>query len=349
MSKEFYIHYRETIPWTEASARFGTMTYDDVLIKQENDTTIESRSLVNTDVQFGPYVLKKPIVTAPMDTLSGEQMIRAMHRLGAIGSLPRGDLNKNLQLCEDFSTDGIPCLYSVGLKNGLNEARQYKERGAQMVLVDIAHGGMESVRKLAGEIKNILGLVIVAGNITTYEQAESYIHAGIDMARVGVGAGSVCTTRIKTGIGFPQLSAVFETTESGIYVIADGGIRKPADVAKALAAGAGVVMIGGMFSGTEETPGEIINGKKIFRGQASRSYMDDFGVELNGQRTDEGIRTEVPYVGAVEHIVDDIMGGVRSAMTYVGAEFLPEFQERSQFVRISPATQIENLPHILLR
>ncbi len=208
---------------------------------------------------------------------------------------------------------------------------------------------MHAVKILAGEIKNTLDMYIVAGNIVTYSQAQAYKEAGIDIARVGVGGGSACTTRLQAGVGFPQLSAVFETTETGIYVIADGGIKQPGDAAKALAAGAGIVMIGGMFAGTEETPGEVTGDKKHFRGQASRLYMDDFGVVVNGHRTAEGISTMVQLAGRVEHVVDNIMGGVKSSMSYVGAHNFKEFQQNAQFVRISDSTQLENQPHILNR
>lgn len=345
MSKEFYIHHKKSISWQDATEKFGAMTYDDVLIKQGSDTELLSRSEANTETHFGPYTLSVPIVTAPMDTISGERMIREMHRLGGIGSLPRGDLETNLALCETFAREDIPCLYTVGLKNGFEQAQQFKERGAQMLLVDIAHGGMYEVQRLAGEIKNKLDLWVVAGNITTYEQAALYQQYGIDIARVGVGGGSACTTRMKTGVGFPQLNALFETTETGIYVIADGGIKVPGDAAKALAV-AEMIMIGGMFAGAEETPGQVINGRKIFRGQASSSYMKDNQIVQNGSRTDEGITHEVRAKGPVFHVVEDIMGGLRSAMSYVGAHNLEEYREKAQFVHISPATQVENRPHI---
>ena len=350
MSREFYINHKNpSVDWTVVTEKFGLLTYDDVLILQENNTELESRIEADTTINFGPYTLLKPIITAPMDTISGDTMIRKMAELGGIGSLPRGDLNARLQLCETYSIEGIPCLYAIGLKDGFTEALQLKHRGAQMILIDVAHGGMSDVQRLAGEIKNKLELCVVAGNITTYEQAESYKKCGIDIARVGVGGGSACTTRIKTGVGFPQLSAIFETTETGIYVIADGGIKYPSDLSKAIAGGAVMGMIGGLFAGTEETPGEVIDGKKFFRGQASSSYMKDNQVVQNGHRTDEGIATSVPFKGAVEHIVNDLMGGLKSSMSYVGTRNIADFQKKAKFVFISSSTVTENKPHILDR
>ena len=185
----------------------------------------------------------------------------------------------------------------------------------------------------------------MAGNIVSYEQAKLYKRKGVDIARVGVGPGGACTTRLVTGVGFPQLSAVLETTSTGIAVVADGGIRKPGDVAKALAAGAAMVMIGSMFAGTEETPGEVINGMKELRGQASESYMKDLGLEVDGFRAAEGIRTEVVVKGSVKHIVNEITGGLRSAMSYVGAHDLIEFRKLAVFNVISSSTYSENQPH----
>src|SRR5262249_17638715 len=160
----------------------------------------------------------------------------------------------------------IACLYVVGLKNGLEDAKAYAKAGAKMLLIDVAHGGMQQVIDLAKKIKKATKLTLVAGNIVSYEQAKAYKGAGIDIARVGVGPGSVCITRMVAGTGFPQLSAVMETTSAGIPTIADGGIKYPGDFAKAIAAGAIVAMAGGILAGTEETPGEVIRGQKTYRG-----------------------------------------------------------------------------------
>ncbi len=149
------------------------------------------------------------------------------------------------------------------------------------------------------------------------------------------------------GTGFPQLSAIFETSESGIFVIADGGIRHPGDAAKALAAGAKMVMLGTMFAGTEETPGEVINGMKSFRGQASEEYMRDNGVEVDGFRAAEGVTTQVMAKGSVAHVIDEITGGIRSAMSYTGAKNLDEFRRKSVFAIISDSTKAENQPTAL--
>lgn len=350
MAKEFYVGFGEKIPWRDLPTFVRvSLTYDDVLLTPQS-SSIESRKQVNTEVQFGSYTLRYPIVTAPMDTITGEKMIREMARLGGIGTLPRGNLLDRLYLCEKFSKDDIPCLYAVGLKNGHEEASYLKERGAQMVLIDVAHGGLEKVKRTASEIKNRLGMIVVAGNIATYTQAKSYQEYGIDIARVGIGGGGLCTTRLIAGSGVPQLSAIFDTSETGIYVIADGGIRYPGDVAKAIAAGARMVMIGSMFAGTDESPGKIDSeGMKVTRGQASETYMYDYDVEVNEFRAGEGIETKVPAKGSVGKIFQKIAGGLRSGMSYSGVRTIDEFQQKALFNLVSSSVHRENQPHIIFQ
>lgn len=344
MSKTFYFALGHKETWPKLTAVHpASLTYDDVLLVPQN-SNIKSRAEVSTKVKFGPYELEKPIVAAPMDTVSGEAMIRKLAELGAIGTLPRGDLDKRLKLCEEFTNENIPCLYAVGLKHGFDEAVQLKEKGAKMILIDVAHGGMESIRKLAKEIKQKLNLYVVAGNIVSYEEAVEYKKDHVDIARVGVGPGGLCITRLVAGTGFSQLSAIFETTSANIPVIADGGIKGPGHFAKAIAAGAGMVMIGSLFAGTDEAPGEVVKGFKEARGQASAEYMKDNGVETGEFRTAEGIAIKVPVKGPVENVVNDLMGGLRSAMTYSGAETIEEFRKKAEFAIVSESGREESKP-----
>jgi IMP dehydrogenase len=344
VSKIFYNSLGKTLKWPRLiNASPSSLTYDDVLLVPQS-SNITSRENVTTKIKFGPYELTKPIISAPMDTISGEKMIRRLADLGAIGTLPRGDLSQRINLCKTFTTENIPCLYAIGLKNGFEEAKELKKAGAKMILVDVAHGGMFQVRQLAKEIKTKLKLTIVAGNIVTYTQAQEYVKDSVDIARVGVGPGGLCITRLVAGSGFPQLSAIFETTSAGIPVIADGGIKKPADFAKAIAAGASIVMIGSLFAGCDETPGEVVGGFKTARGQASKDYMKDAGVSTGEFRAAEGISIRVPTKGPAEHVINDLMGGLRSAMTYAGAENIKEFQKKAIFSIISGGTNDENKP-----
>lgn len=344
MSKVFYDSLGKTQIWPRLKyTNPSSLTYDDVLLTPQT-SDIKSREKVDTSVKFGPYILSKPIISAPMDTISGEKMIRKLAELGAMGTLPRGDLEERIKLCKSFSNENIPCLYAIGLKNGFSESSELKKSGAKIILIDVAHGGMRQVAELAKEIKTKLGLWVVAGNIVSYSQAKLYKKDSVDIARVGVGPGGLCITRLVAGTGFPQLSAVFETTSAGIPVIADGGIKKPADFAKALAAGANIVMIGSLFAGTDETPGDVIHGFKKARGQASTEYMKDAGVTSGEFRAAEGISINVSAKGPVQNVISDLMGGLRSAMTYAGAQNLKQFQKKAIFTLISGRTSEENKP-----
>lgn len=344
MSKTFYKALGKKGNWPNVTGiNPASLTYDDVLLLPQN-SKITSREHVETKVKLGPYYLTKPIISAPMDTISGEEMARELANLGAIGTIPRGEIEKRLEICEKFTKENVAAIYCVGLKNGFEEAKLLKDKGAKIILVDVANGGMEQVKELAKKIKHELNVFVLAGNIATYDEACEYKKNGIDVARVGIGPGGTCITRLVAGTGFPQLSAVFETTSSGIPVIADGGIKKPADFAKAIAAGASLIMVGSLFAGCDETPGEITDGKKNARGQASASYMKDNGVETGEFRTAEGVSLEVATKGPVKEAVNDLMGGLRSAMTYTGAQNLEDFQKKAIFCVISPAAREESKP-----
>lgn len=347
MSKRFYTALGAFETWPKLTqVRPSSITYADVTLLQQFSKVV-SRSELDISVKFGPFKLEVPIITAPMDTISGEKMIREMHKLGGLGTLPRDGIKKSAALCEKLSRDKVPCIYAVGLRDALEEARIFKEHGAQIILLDVANGGMERVMKTASAIKSKLGVMIVAGNVSNYALAMKYKAAGIDVVRVGVGPGGGCDTRQVAGTGFPQLSAVLEAAAAGVPVIADGGIREPGDVNKAIAAGAQTVMIGSLFAGCDETPGDVIKGKKYFRGQASEDYMRDHGLETDSNRAAEGVSTYVPLKGPVKKIVDKIKAGLKSAMSYTGATSIKDFQKKAQFVIVSPAAVKEGKPWIL--
>jgi IMP dehydrogenase len=347
MSKTFYKYLDKTENWPNITNVYpSSLTYDDVYLVPQT-SPIASRSVVDTSVKLGPYKLTKPIISAPMDTITGEKMIRELARLGAIGTLPRGNLEKRIDICNRLSTEEIPCIYAISLKQGLDEAKELKKNGAKMVVVDVAHGGSIQAQELAREIKKKLKLYVIVGNIVTFTEAQSYKKHNIDIAKVGVGPGGLCKTRVVAGTGFPQLSAIFETTESGLPIIADGGIKQAGDVAKAIAAGATTVMIGSLFAGTDETPGGYtMNGKKIARGQASIEYMRDNNIATNEFRAAEGISVEVDPKGPVSRTIEMLMGGLRSAMTYAGASNIKEFQEKAQFIMVTTSAQREGIPWI---
>ena len=251
MSKTFDKALGEKEKWPNITGASPTsITYGDVLLVPQAETQINSRRLPDTSVKLGPYKLTKPIIAAPMDTITGEKMVRLMHRLGGIAILPRGDLKQNIKLCKRFFKEKIACVYAVGLQNSLKEVRAYKKAGAKVILIDVAHGGMKRAIDRAVEIKQKLKMEVMASTIASYEQAVRYKNEGIKIARVGVGSGGLCITRLVAGVGMPQLAAIFETVESGLQIVADGGIRRPADLSKAIAAGADMVMVGSILAGT---------------------------------------------------------------------------------------------------
>ncbi|NCX93510.1 MAG: guanosine monophosphate reductase, partial [Gammaproteobacteria bacterium] len=195
---------------------------------------------------------------------------------------------------------------------------------------------------------------ILAGNVATYAGADFLASVGADIIKVGIGGGSVCTTRIKTGFGVPTLYSIKECARADRSIVADGGLRTPGDVVKALAFGADFVMLGGMFAGTEVTPGKIItkeNGEKVkaYRGMASSEAQEDFLGHMPEWKTAEGAAVEVPYREEAEAIVADIIGGLRSGLTYAGSANIRELQRKCDYVLITQAARIESLPHKALK
>jgi len=232
--------------------------------------------------------------------------------------------------------------------------------GADLVSIDRAHGHSEAVLKTLREVKKNFDIPVTAGNIVTAEGAEDLIKAGADALKVGVGPGSICTTRIVSGAGMPQLTAVFDVVKVAarhkIPVIADGGIKFSGDIAKALAAGANAVMIGSLFAGTDEAPGETIlyqgRNYKLYRGMGSLGAMLDGSADRYGQGKveaskliPEGIEGRVPAKGPLATSLHQLVGGLRSGMGYCGAENLKEFSEKAKFVRISNAGLKESHVH----
>jgi IMP dehydrogenase len=245
---------------------------------------------------------------------------------------------------------------------GYERSEQLMDAGADLIVVDTAHGHSSRVLEAVSRIKRLSNSVqVMAGNVATREGTKALVDAGADAIKVGIGPGSICTTRIVAGVGVPQLTAVMESAEeaqkSGVPVIADGGIKFSGDVAKALAAGADCAMIGSLFAGTDESPGEVFlyQGRSykayrgmgsvgaMARGSADRYFQQDIQDAL--KLVPEGIEGQVPYKGPLANVLHQLVGGVRSSMGYVGAHDLKELQEKAQFVRISSASLRESHAH----
>jgi IMP dehydrogenase len=233
--------------------------------------------------------------------------------------------------------------------------------GARYFCIDVAHGHSKSVIDMIKQIKDLHSDVfIVAGNVCTSIGAESLAGAGADAIKIGVGPGSVCTTRIKTGFGIPQFTAIQECSRVNVFKIADGGIKTPGDAVKAFVAGADAVMLGGMLAGTNETPGDLIadivqnihgdwkytsDSYKVFRGMASKEVQDEHMGGMADWKAAEGVEITVKAKGPVENVIADLMGGIRSGMTYAGANNIKQIKERTAWVEVSAAGRQEGTPH----
>ena len=254
---------------------------------------------------------------------------------------------------------------AVGVKGDyLERAEALLNARADVLVVDIAHGHSDNAINAIKMIKKAFtNSELIAGNVATGEGAKDLINAGVDAVKVGVGSGSICITRVVTGSGVPQLTAVLDTVkvarEYDIPVISDGGIRTSGDAIKALAAGASSVMVGSIFGGTDESPGKTIvrHGKKfkMYRGMASfyaslgRKYREEgsdvIDTEDPNDYVPEGVEAMVPYKGSVTEIIRQLIGGIRSGLSYCGSRSIEEMQKNSEFIKITPAGYIESQPH----
>ena len=332
------------------------LTYDDVLLVPSYNHW-ESRKVVDTRVtdRIGLLSLDIPVMTSNMDTITESGMANFIRSKGGIGVLHRFmSVEDNVKLLKECN---LPVFVSVGCSDDdLQRAEALRDSGAGFFCIDVAHAHAKYVGRTLKNLREMLGkeTCIMAGNVATYAGADYLASCGADIVKVGIGGGSVCTTRIKTGFGVPNLTAIKDCSRVDRSLVADGGICNPGDVVKALAFGADFVMIGSMLAGTRPTPGNVItrstdDGRelkvKMYRGMASNEVHDDYHGGLAEWKTAEGISVEVEYRESEETIIADIVGGLRSGMTYAGASSIRELQRKLDYVRITNAARIENLPH----
>jgi IMP dehydrogenase len=272
---------------------------------------------------------------------------------GGIGVLHRFlSVERNV---EEFKKSPQKTFVSVGTSDAeFARAEALRDAGATYFCIDVAHGHARYVGRTLKRLRSMLPeACIMAGNIATYAGADYLASCGADLIKVGIGAGSVCTTRIKTGFGVPMLTAIQECTRVDRSIVADGGIRNPGDIVKALAFGADFVMLGGILAGTRPTPGPVTTNKegkrvKMYRGMASLEAQEDYAGPMPEWKTAEGISTEVSYREDEDLILADIIGGMRSGLTYGGSINIPELQRKLDYVIITQAGVMESLPHKLL-
>ena len=355
-------HYRISgVPVTQDGKLVGILTNRDLRFETRFDLPISS------------VMTKDNLITVPVGTtLEDAEEILHRHRVEKLlvvddnymlkGLITVKDIQKKLKY--PLAAKDLQGRLRVGAAVGstgdfLERAQELVKMKVDVIAVDSAHGHSERVMAAVAAIKKALPSVdLIAGNVATYEGARDLIRLGADGIKVGIGPGSICTTRVVSGAGVPQITAISDcakaTREAGVPLISDGGIKYSGDVTKALAAGADCVMIGSLLAGTDESPGETIlfQGRtfKSYRGMGSLGAMaqgstDRYSQDPNGKLVPEGIEGRVPYKGMLADLVFQLVGGVKSGMGYCGCATIPELQEKAQFLRVSPAGLRESHVH----
>ena len=333
-----------------------SVCFDDVLlVPQMSD--IKSRSSVDLSVDLGSgATLGVPFISAPMDTVTGHRMASAMAKAGGLGVIHRyNSIEQQVNMLKElkYANKGHRVGAAIGITGDfLERAIALYHNGIDVLCLDVAHGHHILMKEALGELRATFGdqVHIMAGNIATLEGYNDLVDWGADSVRCNIGGGSICSTRIQTGHGVPGLHTIIDCARSdrNAPIIADGGIRNSGDIVKALAAGADFVMLGSLLSGTDETPGDVINtheGKvKSYRGMASK----DAQVEWRGRTASlEGVATTVPCKGPVDDVLEDLTRGIRSGLSYSGCRTITELQAKARFLRQTNSGQTESGTHIL--
>lgn len=336
-------------------------------------TNRDLRFLSDFNIQIGEVMTKDNLVTAPVGTdLAGAQKILMKHKIeklplvdenGALkGLVTIKDIEKSVQYPNSArDTKGrLLCGAAIGVtRDVLERAKALIDAQVDVLVLDSAHGHSANIIRCVSEIKeHFPDIPVIAGNVATAEGTEALIKAGADCVKVGIGPGSICTTRVVAGIGVPQITAVYDSAciaeKYGIPIIADGGIKYSGDIVKALAAGANVVMLGSLLAGCEEAPGEteIYQGRqfKVYRGMGSLGAMacgskDRYFQSDAKKLVPEGVEGRVPYKGPVSDTIFQLVGGIRSGMGYCGCQDIATLHEKAKFVRITGAGLKESHPH----
>ena len=339
------------------------LTFDDVLILPKYSSILPTKTDLSLKLTNKIY-LKVPFLSSAMDTVTESSMAIAIGREGGIGVIHR-NLSLKKQSLEVKKVKNKN--YLVGAAVGTNQedldrTKSLVANGVDLIVIDTAHGHSEKVLKTLSKLKKIVGKVpICVGNIATGEAAKKLYNSGADIIKVGIGPGSICTTRMVAGIGVPQISAIIDVKKTlnkkKIKIISDGGIKFSGDIAKALAAGADAIMMGSIFAGTDESPGKKfkIRGKifKQYRGMGSIGAMSAGSANRYFQKKQndkskfvpEGVEGRVEYKGKVSKIIYQLQGGLRSSMGYIGAKNLREINKKAKFVKITKAGFYESMVH----
>lgn len=364
--------------WDTKFAKEG-FTFDDVLLIPAESHVLPNE--VDLSVQLAPNLkLNVPFLSASMDTVTETKMATAMAHNGGLGvihkNMSAADQAKMVAEVKAIENDAkkfpvaavdannhLLVAAAVGVTSDtFDRAQALLDAGADAIIIDTAHGHSAGVLRKVAEIRDHFpAATLIAGNVATGEGTRALFEAGVDVVKVGIGPGSICTTRVVAGVGVPQLTAIYDAAavarDFGKPIIADGGMKYSGDIVKAIAAGGNAVMFGSMFSGTDEAPGDVIEdgGKKYktYRGMGSLASMShgsadryfQGGVNEANKLVPEGIEARVEYKGSVNDIIFQMVGGLRSGMGYTGSTTIQDLINDAQFVRISNAGLIESHPH----
>ena len=340
------------------------LTFDDVTMTPKYSEVLPSE--VNTEINLSNNLnLKIPILSSAMDTVTESKMAIAIAKAGGIGVIHRNlDIKKQILEIKKVKSKRLIVGAAVGAGPlEFKRAEAILKEKVDLIVVDTAHGHSKKVAEIIKEIKKKKDkkTCLCAGNIATAEAAKFLIKLGVDIVKVGIGPGSICTTRLIAGIGVPQLSAIFEVKKGvknkNVKIISDGGIKYSGDIAKALAAGADGVMIGSLFAGTSEAPGKLIkkNGKlyKKFRGMGSVGAMNKGSADRYFQKKQndvskyvpEGVEGFVKFKGDVGNIIYKLVGGLKSSMGYLGSKKVISLRNKPNFIKITKAGFYESMVH----
>jgi len=340
-----------------------SLTFDDVTLVPQYSSILPHETITKTELSKN-LKLNIPLLSSAMDTVTESKMAIAIAKSGGLGIIHK-NLNPKKQALEVKKVKKNNMI--VGAAVGTNEKdidRVYKllESKVDLIVVDTAHGHTEKVLTIINKIKKISkNSIVCAGNIATGKAAKFLADSGADIVKVGIGPGSICTTRLVTGIGVPQLSAILDVKEAlknyKTKIISDGGIKFSGDISKAIAAGADAVMIGSLFAGTTESPGKIFKYKgklyKNFRGMGSAGAMSAGSADRYFQKKNkniskyvaEGVEGIVQFKGPLNKIIYQLVGGLKSSMGYMGSKTIKDLQKKSEFVKITKAGFYESMVH----
>ena len=340
-----------------------SLTFDDVLLLPQYSDILPSDTNISLNLT-NKISLKVPFFSSAMDTVTEGKMAIAMASAGGIGIIHR-NLNVKEQTKEIIKVKKKNFFVGAAVgtnKDDLERAKSLLDNGCDLVVIDTAHGHSKKVLKTLSNLKKInMSIPVCVGNIATAEAARKLYNSGADIIKVGIGPGSICTTRMVAGIGVPQISAILEVKNAlknkKVKIISDGGIKFSGDIAKAIAAGADAIMMGSIFAGTDESPGK----KFKFRGKLYKQYrgMGSIGAMSSGSANryfqknykdkskfvPEGVEGRVEYKGSVSKIIYQLQGGLRSSMGYIGAKNLSQIRKNAKFIKITKAGFYESMVH----